>query len=72
MNEFLRGIALISQLGLNLFVTIFFGLLVGKFLDNKFQSAPIFLIIFLLLAIAAAFRNFFLMTKKYFKRDEKD
>lgn len=67
MNEFLHGLALITQLGINLFIIIFLGLITGKFLDDKFSTSPIFLIIFIILAVAAAFRNLFMMTKKYFK-----
>jgi Uncharacterized protein conserved in bacteria len=67
VNDFLKGISLITQIGINLFITIFLGLMAGKFLDNLFNTKPIFLIIFILLGIAAAFRNLFIMTKKYFK-----
>lgn len=67
MNNFLGIIALISQIGLNLFITIFLGLAVGKFLDDKFATSPLFLLIFIILGVAAAFRNLFAITKKYFK-----
>lgn len=53
-----------SSLGLQVAFSIFIGLFVGLWLDSKFDTAPIFLFIFLGFGIAAGFRNILLAVKK--------
>ncbi len=43
---------------------ILISLLIGYFLDKWLDTTPIFLIVFLVLGIMAAFRNAYLLTKK--------
>ncbi|MBI3584301.1 MAG: AtpZ/AtpI family protein [Nitrospinae bacterium] len=58
-----RDLYLISAIGIQLVVSIFIGLTIGVYLDNKFGTTPIFIFIFLLFGIAAGFINLFRVTK---------
>lgn len=59
----LRGLYLISTVGIQLVVSIFIGLGIGVYLDNKFNTSPIFIFIFLLFGIAAGFINLFRVSR---------
>ena len=50
--------------GVELVSAIIVALLIGLFLDNYFQSKPIFLFIFLILGFAAGIMNVFRSVKK--------
>jgi F0F1-type ATP synthase assembly protein I len=41
-----RALALVSQLGLQVVVCIALGVIIGLFLDRRFETMPLFLIIF--------------------------
>jgi F0F1-type ATP synthase assembly protein I len=57
--DYIKHLALISQIGLLMAIPIFLCLFIGLWLDEKFGTNGIFLIIFLLLGVFAAFRNLF-------------
>ena len=59
-----RELAYYSSLGLSVSLSIFIGLAIGVYLDRKFDSSPWFTLIFLVLGIAAAFRNIALVIKR--------
>ena len=48
-------LSLISQLGIIVLVCIFGCFFVGKFIDSKLNTKPIFTIIFLVLGVASGF-----------------
>jgi ATP synthase protein I len=52
-----RELAYYSSLGLSVSLSIFIGLGIGVYLDRKLATAPWFTLIFLVLGIAAGFRN---------------
>ena len=56
-----RALFLITQLGINMLVTIFLSAWFGSFLDRKLGTS-FFLIVFLILGILAAYRNAYKMT----------
>lgn len=60
-----KGLAMISSMGIAMVVATFIGLLIGIYLDRLFSTNPWFTIVFLILGIAAGFRNIYLMIKKY-------
>ena len=64
----LKALAFFYQLGLMMVVPILGCLFLGIFLDKWLHSSPICLIIFLLLGIAAAFRNLFVMANNIMKK----
>ncbi len=53
------ALALLSQLGISMSIPIFGCIFVGIFLDNLTGKSPLWLIIFILLGVGAAFRNMF-------------
>lgn len=70
-----RGIlvafALVSQLGFSMVIPIFLCFFVGKFLDDIINVSPLFLIIFILVGVGAAFRNLFYLVSKEAKKGAK-
>ncbi|MFQ5585254.1 MAG: AtpZ/AtpI family protein [Thermodesulfobacteriota bacterium] len=62
---FLKGMALLASLGISMVVSTFIGLAIGIYLDRYLSTAPVFTIVFLLLGIAAGFRNIYLLVKRY-------
>lgn len=57
---------LISQIGINIAVTIFISLMIGKFLDEKLGTSPWLLITFIVLGVIASFRNLYVLAMKNF------
>lgn len=75
-----KNLALISQLGITMVVPFVAGIIIGAKIDKHLGTAPIFLIICLLLFGAAAFVNFYKIamgavrsnTSDYLRRSDKD
>lgn len=63
-------LAYASSVGIAMVLAIFGCLILGVYLDRKFETGNKLTIIFLLIGIFAGFRNLFWIAKKYF-RDEK-
>jgi ATP synthase protein I len=53
-----------SSLGFQVALSIVIGLFSGLYLDGLFGTAPVLMLIFLLLGIAAGFKNILLAIKK--------
>ena len=62
--EVLKEFSYYSSLGLQVAISILLGVGIGIFLDRFFDTAPIFLFVFLCLGIAAAFRNLLLAVNR--------
>ncbi|HAE42663.1 MAG TPA: F0F1 ATP synthase subunit [Clostridiales bacterium] len=62
-----QNLALVSQIGIMMIVPIAIGLFIGKFLDEKLGTGYIFLFIFLVIGVGAAFLNLY----KIGMRDQK-
>lgn len=62
--KYLKELAYFSSVGLSVALSIFIGLGIGVWLDNKFETNPWMTLIFLGLGIAAGFRNIGLAIKK--------
>ncbi len=60
----IRELTYYSSLGLSVALSIFIGLFFGIWLDSKTGVAPWFTFIFMILGIAAGFRNIALAIKK--------
>lgn len=69
---FLANFALVSQIGVMMVVPIVLGVWLGNLMDNKLGTGGLFLIIFILLGVAAAFRNVYLLVYKQFEKKEDD
>jgi ATP synthase protein I len=59
-----------SSIGIAMIVAIFGCLLLGVYLDNKFDSGHVFKVIFLFIGIAAGFRNLYTLIKQNFTDEE--
>lgn len=58
---YMKYLALISQLGLMMVIPIFLCLFIGIWLDKKIGTNGLFVIIFLIIGVLAAFRNLFVI-----------
>lgn len=59
-----------SSIGIAMVLAIFGCLLLGSYLDRKFDSGQVFTIVFLLIGISAGFRNIYIVIKRNFHDDE--
>lgn len=59
-----QNLALLTQIGIMMIVPIFGGLLVGRFLDDKFGTGNKFLLVFIVLGTGAAFMNLYKIAMK--------
>lgn len=62
--------AFASSIGIAMVLAIFGCLLLGNYLDRKFDSGHVFTVIFLMIGIAAGFRNIYVLIKKNFTDEE--
>ena len=60
----IRDLAYFSSIGFAVALSIFIGLFVGIYLDRRFETQPWLTLIFLVLGIAAGFRNIALAIQK--------
>lgn len=59
-----------SSIGIAMVLAIFGCLLLGVYLDRKYDSGNVFTFLFLLIGIAAGFRNLYVLIKKNFPDEE--
>ncbi|SCX77331.1 AtpZ/AtpI family protein [Desulfoluna spongiiphila] len=62
--QILKELSYYSSLGLQVAISILLGVGFGIFLDRFFGTTPVLMLIFLVLGIAAAFRNLLLAVKR--------
>ena len=63
-RRYFRELAVYSSIGISIALAIFIGLFVGIYLDRRFETSPWLTLIFLVIGIAAGFRNIGLAIKK--------
>lgn len=66
--KILQNLALVSQIGISMTVPVLIGIFIGKFLDNLLNTSFIFLLIFTIFGIGAAFVNLYKITSKGYNR----
>ncbi|MGL4798026.1 MAG: AtpZ/AtpI family protein [Cellulosilyticaceae bacterium] len=71
-RSWVPALALLNQVGIAMLIPIFMCTFIGIFLDKVTGLEPLFLIIFILLGVGAAFRNLFYIIGKEVKKSEKD
>jgi ATP synthase protein I len=64
-------LSLVSQLGLMMVIPIIGCTLLGRYIDNKLNTTPIFLIILLMLGIGGAFKGVYKTVIVYTKKKGK-
>lgn len=62
--------ASVSSIGIALALAIFGCFFLGRWLDRELGTAPYLTLLFLLLGIAAGFRNIYVLIKRYLKNDK--
>ena len=62
--DLVRRLGKVSIIGIEMVVSTFVGLAIGIFLDKTFETSPWFTFFFLLIGIAAGFKNMFREIKK--------
>jgi ATP synthase protein I len=68
----LKGMATLASIGIHLVAATFIGLLIGIYLDGYFGTEPWLTIFFLLIGIAAGFKNIFTSAARYAALDDDD
>lgn len=63
-----QALSLLTQLSIMMLVSIFGCFFIGKFIDNKFNTEPIFMLIFLILGIGGAFMSVYKTVIGFTKR----
>lgn len=67
-SNILKNLALVSQIGISMAVSIIGGILLGNYLDKELGTGFIFFIIFLLIGIASAFLIIFKISTQDVKK----
>ncbi len=55
----LKYLSLITQVSLVMLIPIFLSFFIGKWIDEYFGTGAVFMIIFIIIGVGAAFRNLF-------------
>jgi ATP synthase protein I len=63
-RRYIKECAYYSTVGLSVALSIFIGLAIGVYLDRRYDTTPWLTLIFLVLGIAAGFKNIGLAIKK--------
>lgn len=71
-RSWVPALGLLNQVAISMLIPIFGCIFVGIFLDNLTGHEPLWLVIFILLGVGAAFRNLFYIILKEQKKSEKD
>lgn len=71
-KTWIRGVTMITQLGIVMITPILICTFIGIFLDNTTKKTPLFTIIMMLIGVAAAFRNMFYHTSKQANKIKKE
>lgn len=74
MNNDIRNsavqMAFASSIGIAMVIAIFGCLLLGVYLDRKFDSGNVFTLLLLVIGIGAGFRNLYVLIKRNFPNEE--
>lgn len=64
IKKTVKTLGVFSTIGMSMALSIALGALIGYYIDITFKTQPWFLLIFLGIGIAAAFRNLYILYKK--------
>lgn len=71
-SNVMKSLSLISQVGISMAIPIIGCILFGNYLDGVLNTGAIFLIIFTILGMLAAFRNLYVIAMKGSDKGKKD
>ncbi|SNS50253.1 Putative F0F1-ATPase subunit Ca2+/Mg2+ transporter [Anaerovirgula multivorans] len=60
----LENLALISYIGISMIIPIIGGVYIGRWLDSRLNTQPIFLFVFIVTGVIVAFMNLFKVATK--------
>ena len=66
-KDTIKAWSLVIQLGISMIIPIIFCLFIGRWIDRFFGTKPIFMIIFIIMGVAAGFRSVYMLTKEFYK-----
>jgi len=69
-KKILQSLSTYSQLGVSMVLCVVVGFLIGGFIDSKFSTSPVFLIIFTIMGVIASYRTLFRLSEKEWKKNE--
>ena len=69
-KQTLIQMAHVSTIGIAMVIAIFGCFYLGRWLDQQLETEPTLTLLFLLIGIAAGFRNMYLLVKRYIKEDK--
>ncbi|SES83191.1 Putative F0F1-ATPase subunit Ca2+/Mg2+ transporter [Natronincola peptidivorans] len=67
----LENIALISYIGISMIIPIIGGVYIGRWVDNRFDTQPIFLFACIIIGVIVAFINLFKVATKDVKKKQR-
>lgn len=70
LKNVVKGIALVTQIGISVIVPVFLCVFLGNKLDEWLDTSYFF-IIFLILGFITAYRNVYYLTKSFYAKDKK-
>jgi F0F1-type ATP synthase assembly protein I len=70
LKNVVKTLGQLSSVGISMAVAIAIGVFIGLNLDRWFGTGHLFFYIFLLIGIAAGFRNVFILARREMKRDD--
>lgn len=69
-RDLFRSLAMVSSMGISVVLAIGIGVWFGLTLDRWFGTKPWFFYIFMLIGIAAGFKNIYVIAGREIKRDD--
>ena len=69
-KEIFRNLAMVSSMGISVVMAIGIGVWLGLSLDRWLDTKPWFFYIFLLIGIAAGFKNIYVIAGREIRRDD--
>lgn len=69
-RDIFRNLAMVSSMGISVALAIGIGAWFGLTLDNWLNTKPYFFYIFLLLGIAAGFKNIYVIVRREIRKDD--
>ncbi len=69
VNDYSSGSALIYRIMLEFLLPILIAIAIGLFLDKEFATAPLFLVIFILLGVGSGFMNIYRIASRDTQQD---
>lgn len=70
-SKIYQNVALVTQIGITMVITIGGGILLGSFIDKKLGTNSVFLAIFTVISVLAAFMNLYNITTRDLDRKGK-